>query len=257
MRGLVLSLFPGLDLLGRAFEATGWCVVQGPDLVFGRDIRGWTCPPGRFDGVIGGPPCQAFSSLANLVRARGYEPKYGNMMPEFERVTAEAAPAWWLCENVEAAPVPAVLGYLSEAFVLSPRWLGDPQSRRRRFTVGGRTLPSVLRRIPVATLEPVEFERAVIRDARDGPATGVGRRKMQERRRRDLSADLRRKTIAEMCAIQGWPELAEIDAINSKTKRATWTAEGARQAIGNGVPRIMGEAIARAIAEWQDEMSDA
>jgi hypothetical protein len=51
--------------------------------------------------------------------------------------------------------------------------------------------------------------------------------------------------------------LAEIDAINSKTKRATWTAEGARQAIGNGVPRIMGEAIARAIGEWLDEMSDA
>ena len=30
---LVLSLFPGIDLLGRGFEAEGFCVVRGPDLL--------------------------------------------------------------------------------------------------------------------------------------------------------------------------------------------------------------------------------
>lgn len=36
---LVLSLFPGADLFGMAFEAEGFCVVTGPDVMFGRDIR--------------------------------------------------------------------------------------------------------------------------------------------------------------------------------------------------------------------------
>lgn len=36
---LVLSLFPGADLLGMAFEQEGFCVVQGPDVIFGRDVR--------------------------------------------------------------------------------------------------------------------------------------------------------------------------------------------------------------------------
>ena len=33
--GLVLSVFPGIDLLGRAFEEQEYCVVRGPDLLWG------------------------------------------------------------------------------------------------------------------------------------------------------------------------------------------------------------------------------
>ena len=137
-RGLVLSLFPGIDLLGRAFEAQGWCVVWGPDVIYGRDIRGWHVPAGRFDGVIGGPPCQSFSRLANIVRANGFEPRFGDLHPEFCRIIAEAAPRWWLCENVPAAPDPVVAGYHREQFFCSPRWLGDTQSRKRKFTFGAQ-----------------------------------------------------------------------------------------------------------------------
>lgn len=39
MSGLVLSLFPGIGLLDMAFEAEGFCVVRGPDLLWGGDIR--------------------------------------------------------------------------------------------------------------------------------------------------------------------------------------------------------------------------
>lgn len=39
MQQLVLSLFPGIDLLGRGFEAEGFYVVRGPDLIYGGDIR--------------------------------------------------------------------------------------------------------------------------------------------------------------------------------------------------------------------------
>ncbi len=67
MNELVLSLFPGVDLLGRAFSAAGYTVVAGPDPIVGGDIRDFAGVIGRFDGVIGGPPCQGFSA-ANTQR---------------------------------------------------------------------------------------------------------------------------------------------------------------------------------------------
>lgn len=35
---LVLSLFPGIGLLDMAFEEEGFCVVRGPDLLWGGDV---------------------------------------------------------------------------------------------------------------------------------------------------------------------------------------------------------------------------
>lgn len=88
---LVLSLFPGIGLLDMAFELEGFCVARGPDVLWGGDIRRFHPPAGKFDGVIGGPPCQAFSRLAHMVRANGYTPKFGNLIPEFERCVHEAS----------------------------------------------------------------------------------------------------------------------------------------------------------------------
>ena len=48
----ILSLFPGIDLLGRGFELEGFCVAPGPDLLWGGDIRSFHPPAGRFDGAI-------------------------------------------------------------------------------------------------------------------------------------------------------------------------------------------------------------
>lgn len=159
---LILSLFPGVDLLGHAFEAE-WpecCVVRGPDLIFGSlsDIRRFHPPAGKFDGVIGGPPCQSFSPLARLVRANGYEPRFGNLIPEFERCVAEAQPDWFLMENVPQAPEPAVAGYGLRSFLLDNSALdggdgfGLEQRRVRRFSFGlrGREAPCLLRWIDMA-----------------------------------------------------------------------------------------------------------
>lgn len=42
MSGAVLSLFPGLGLLDLAFEDAGFCVVRGPDHLWGGDVAlGW------------------------------------------------------------------------------------------------------------------------------------------------------------------------------------------------------------------------
>ncbi len=99
MKGLVLSLFPGMGILDRGFEEEGFCVVRGPDLLWGGDVRRFHPPGDVFDGVIGGPPCQAHSRLVAIVRHRGYRVA-ADLIPEFERVVSEARPRWWVMENV-------------------------------------------------------------------------------------------------------------------------------------------------------------
>jgi DNA (cytosine-5)-methyltransferase 1 len=140
----VLSLFPGLDVLGMGFERAGYCVVQGPDAIWGRSIREFHPPPGRFDGVIGGDPCQAHSALSNLVRAKGLEPSFPDMTGEFERVVEAARPRWFLRENVPGAPDVKPQGYDVHTFLLDHSHLdsgdgtGHEQMRRRRFWFGRR-----------------------------------------------------------------------------------------------------------------------
>ena len=104
MGGLVLSLFPGIGLLDMAFEEEGFCVVRGPDLLWGGDIKRFHPPAGVFDGVIGGPPCQAFSKASAIIG-----PNKDDLIPEFVRCAIEADPAWVVMENVrQAAGHPAV-----------------------------------------------------------------------------------------------------------------------------------------------------
>jgi DNA (cytosine-5)-methyltransferase 1 len=141
---MILSLFPGIGLLDMAFEQEGFCVVRGPDVLWGGDVQRFHPPAGVFDGVIGGPPCQAFSRLAVMVHHNGYEPKFGNLIPEFERCVAEAQPQWFLMENVPAAPEPSVAGYATRHQVVNNRWFADvelvgaEQHRARRISFGTR-----------------------------------------------------------------------------------------------------------------------
>ena len=59
----IVSLFPGIGILDKGFEDEGFCVLRGPDLIWGGDIRRFHLPPEVCQGIIGGPPCQDFSSL--------------------------------------------------------------------------------------------------------------------------------------------------------------------------------------------------
>lgn len=96
---LVLSLFSGVGLLDKAFREAGFCVVSAGDLITGQDIREFTGVKNKFDGVIGGPPCQDFSGLK---RNKG---TYSlDMMYEFLRIVSECEPNWYLLENVKGVP---------------------------------------------------------------------------------------------------------------------------------------------------------
>lgn len=252
--GLVLSIFPGIDLLGRAFEETGYTVVRGPDLIWGGDIRAFHPPAGVFEGVIGGPPCQAFSALRHLIRHNGHEPKFGNMIPDYERVVFEAQPAWFLMENVPDAPVPNVEGYVTKAMMIRDKWVGGVQPRPRRFSFGtrdGRKLD-----IEWAALMNIESQAGMSVTAGHGPPLS------QMKKRRSIGADariastgdrLRSKNkgggvlpntgkvlpIEDACEAMGLPR--------DYTEHMPFTMQGKRSVIGNGVPMAMGRAVARAV----------
>jgi DNA (cytosine-5)-methyltransferase 1 len=219
---LVLSLFPGIGLLDRGFEAEGFCVVRGPDLVWGGDVHRFRALAGRFDGVIGGPPCQSFSGLANLMRIKGVEPA-PNLIPEFERVVAEAQPVWWLMENVPTAPLPSVPGYEARPLLLNNRWIGEEQSRMRRFSFGTRDGRRLLPE--VVALEAVGFAPTVT-------SCHAGERPRTKGR-------VRRYTVEEAADLQGLP-LGEL-------ARFPFTRQAALKAIAEGVPVPMARTIARAI----------
>lgn len=235
---LVLSLFPGIDLLGRAFQEEGFCVVQGSDMIFGQDVRDDHYPSGRFDGVIGGPPCQTFSQLKRLHSFLGITERFGNLVPEFERVVAEVRPEWFLMENVKEAPLPAVEGYIVRPYWVSDWKCGGRTQRRRRFSFGSRdgwTLS--IRQNHWPTGAP---QRAVTGNCR------VPRPEHIEQAKGKGGVFPGQGTLlplSEVCELQGLPQ---------DFRPPAFTVTALRQAIGNGVPLAMGKALAKAVKEVCD-----
>jgi DNA (cytosine-5)-methyltransferase 1 len=128
---IVLSLFPGVGLLDRQFDAAGFCVVRGPDLLWGGDVRTFKPPVGWAFGVLGGPPCQDFSA-----KRRSKPTGYGlAMLAEFRRIVNAVRPEWWLLENVARVPDVRIAGYTWQRFALDQAWF-EPVSRLRHFQFG-------------------------------------------------------------------------------------------------------------------------
>lgn len=243
--GLILSLFPGIGLLDMAFEEEGFCVVRGPDLLWGGDVRRFHPPVGRFGGVIGGPPCQAFSRMVHIVRAKGQTPA-PNLIPEYERIVSEAGPDWFLMENVPGAPVPEVNLYEVSDHVLNNRWFGAAQNRVRRFSFGTHDGKRLDISPDTVALESVEWERAVVAQSSKEGALAKSRRELRGavsrrlgKRAGVLPGQSPRRELARCAELQGLPP--------DFLKDAPFTVAGKYEAIGNGVPLPMGRAVARAV----------
>jgi DNA (cytosine-5)-methyltransferase 1 len=178
-------------------------------------VRRFHLPPGCFDGIIAGSPCQDFS------RARRAEPTGEGLelLGEFVRVVVEARPRWWLLENVPTVPTVAVEGYRVQRLDLDARECGLRQRRLRHFQFGsadGRVL-IVQRAPPLAGT----VERTCL--------ASEGRRQ-------------HRRTWADFCELQGLPRDF---ALPQLTKGARYAA------VGNGVAvpvaRVLAQAIKRAV----------
>ena len=208
MSGFVLSLFPGIGLLDMAFEEEGFCIVRGPDLLWGGDIKRFHPPAGKFDGVIGGPPCKGESTLAHLNGKVGV-----TLAPEYFRVVEECACTWWVMEAVKRHDAPYCLP-------LSPRYLAEEQSRLRFFH---SNLP-ITRYIRTEIFNPKPFKHAVL--AGHGGAVGSVQRGMAK------------YSWQEHCRLQGLPEGFDLLGFKQTAKY---------EAVANGVPLSMGRAVANAV----------
>jgi DNA (cytosine-5)-methyltransferase 1 len=202
--GLVLSLFPGVGLLDLAFSLEGLQTVRGPDLLWGGDVRRFHAPAGCFWGVIGGPPCQDFSSL------RRFEPTgYGlEMLGEFVRVVHEAAPEWWLLENVATVPDVRIAGYSWQRIDVDQAWYAAV-SRLRHIQFGSRTGRTL--QIPRGT----------------------------------RAADCEPCALA--CDDRPWPVVRRLQGLPDDYELPGFTRAAAVAAVGNGVPIVLGRVLARAV----------
>lgn len=238
---LVLSLFPGIGMLDMAFEESGFCVVRGPDVLWGGDVKRFHPPADRFNGVIGGPPCQSSSSLRHAVKHNGHKVAE-NLIPEYERCIRESQPDWFLMENVPDAPKPVCAGYAVFSFKLNNRWLGEVQERKRIFSFGisGESPTDLRGYIQQATLEafckaPAICASGIYKEMTDPDYDGS----------KVISTKLKNKGfmsntgVRTSLRLQGLPE--------SFLDKAPFTVEGKQKVIGNGVPLPMGRAIAKAI----------
>lgn len=237
MNELVLSLFPGIGLLDMAFEQEGFCIVRGPDVLWSGDIRRFHPPADKFDGVIGGPPCQAFSQFRRLMKATGRDTKAADLVPEFTRCVDEALPDWFLMENVKNAPAPKPeWQYQIQTVDLSDAYVGGNTRRRRRFWFGtrhGKGL-DVARRCRESLMP---LERAVTRNCRIPGARHFA--KAKARGGGVLPGDGRYMKLEHICELQGLPR--------GYFNESPLKVADIRIMLGNGVPLAMGRAIAKAV----------
>lgn len=151
---LVLSIFTGIGMLDMAFKSEGFCVVSALDLILGHDIRDFKAVPNKFDGLIGGSPCQDFSNARR-------DPPTGNgvaMLNEFKRIVKETNVNWFLLENVTQVPDIAIEGYYVQRFNINALQCGLHQNRNRCFQFGSKAgyVLEVKR-----DKSPLEFSRCV------------------------------------------------------------------------------------------------
>lgn len=204
---LVLSLFPGIGLLDRGFEEEGFCVVRGPDLIWGGDVRRFGAPKGRFNGVIGGSPCQDFSKL----RRKAPSGDGLHMIGHFIRIVEETQPSWWLLENVPGIPDVHISNYSQFRLDVQASSFGLSQRRLRNIQFGSRHGEV-----------PVLVRNSAAADVTDQCVTAS-----------DHSTPFSR-----ICELQGLPPDFSIPS---------FTKAALRRAIGNGVPLPMARGLARAI----------
>ncbi len=219
---LVLSIFPGIGILDRGFEEEGFCVVRGPDLIWGGNIRDFHVPAGVFEGIIGGPPCQVFSKTKSFNPNAGK--KSGNMIPEFERIVREAKPEWFIMENVRGAPIPKIEGYKVDARLFNNRWIGEEQNRVHRFTFGTKNGAKLLWEEAVF-FNPKKDTRLLASDGR----RGISHDKKGHRGR----------SPAQALELQGLPA----DYLD----HCPFTSRGKVEALGNAVPYPLAKALAKAV----------
>lgn len=213
--------------------------MRGPDLMWSGDIKTFHVPPGKFEGIFGGSPCKAHTSLRHIIKHNGHK-LAENLIPEFERCVFEGQPEFFLHENTKDAPVPVVEGYKIHSFLLNNRWLGEEQNRVRRFSFGTKsTIIDLSQYIQPVALENPVWEYAV---------TAMGYKCVPVKllkggkTRTSLPKTGIKRSLKECLRLQGLPE--------DFFKHNAFKVAKQREMVGNGVPLPMGKVIVGAIKKY-------
>jgi len=136
---------------------------------------------GKLDGVIGGPPCQGFSSMGK----RNEDDARNELFVDFFRIVAEAMPKFYLAENVPGIMRERntkirdkALSYVENAYVvLQPMILaandyGAPTVRKRVFFLG--YLRNAMEPLIADNFRPpTDIETVLVKDALRGLPTKI------------------------------------------------------------------------------------
>ena len=159
----VLDLFCGCGGMSKGFENAGFTVSAAFDNwdkaletyrrnfpnhpAIHYDVSGFDGDTTLFtpfapDIIIGGPPCQDFSSAGKRDETLGR----ADLTMKFARIVAAVSPAWFVMENVaraaqsgtyaEAVVHLKAAGYELTQTVLDASLCGVPQARKRLFLIG-------------------------------------------------------------------------------------------------------------------------
>jgi len=228
------------------------------------------------DMIIGGPPCQDFSSAGKRDESLGR----ADLTLTFAELVARIRPAWFVMENVERIRSSAVLKdakqiwrgahYGLSAMTLNASLCGVPQNRKRYFLIGelngqdNALLPYLQRGLakkPMTVFDylgdrlgieyyyrhPRSYKRRAIFSIYEPSPTvrGVNRPipanyKPHSGDAAPLTEDLRPLTTIERSYIQTFPD----------TFRFEGTKTDLEQMIGNAVPVKLAEYVAKAIQTY-------
>lgn len=294
----VLDLFSGCGGLSLGFQQAGFEVVAAFDNwkeacrvyaanfdhpVFQVDLSSiadtdiftkW-----KPDMIIGGPPCQDFSSAGKRDESLGR----ADLTLAYAKIISSVKPEWFVMENVaritkstilqETISVLEASGYGLSSSVLDASYCGVPQSRKRFFLVGHLHSPNGflepylkgnLSEKPMTVFDymggklPIEFyyrhprsyARRGVYSVHEASATirGVNRPlpkgyKKHEGDACEPGGNLRPLTTLERSYIQTFPE--NFKWLGSKTLM--------EQLIGNAVPVNLSRYIANCIAQYVEE----
>ena len=219
MTELVLSLFPGVGLLDSAFAAAGFCVVQAQDKITGGDVREYVGVPGRFDGIVAGPPCQGFSAVNSYRKEDDHHSVQNSreMLQHTCRIIVECRPEWFLIENVPRVPDVRIDGYTVQRIPITDLECGGVQLRSRHIQfghVGGKMI------------RPERVNDCTQNRKKGRPGKAVT---TKTERWKDFPDVCRRQGLERPIALPGWCRTAKV------------------RAVGNGVPLRMGRALAAAV----------
>lgn len=233
------------------------------------------------DMIIGGPPCQDFSSAGKRDESCGR----ANLSLSFANIIASIKPKWFVMENVDRIEKSQILeivlatfrksGYGLSSSILNASYCGVPQARKRYFLIGqlhgeNNTLNHYLTKnqskTPMTIAEylgddlgikyfyrhPRSYQRRAIFSIHEPSPTirGVNRPipknyKKHEGDLCDINDRLRPLTTIERSYIQTFP----------KTFKFKGSKSDLEQMIGNAVPVKLAEYIATCILEYIDDHS--